>query len=53
MVHGHTHGGATNVNYNYRIMDVGVDSRKDNLMLPFHIDEVVNTLKDREILSHH
>lgn len=53
MLHGHCHGGATNVNYNYKIMDVGIDARKDNLMLPFHIDEVIETLKDRELLSHH
>lgn len=53
MIHGHCHGGATNVNYNYRIMDVGIDARKDNLMLPFHIEEVVENLKDRDILPHH
>lgn len=50
MLHGHTHG---NYQAEYRIMDVGVDARGDNLMLPFHFDEVIENMKNRVIISHH
>lgn len=50
MLHGHTHG---NYQAEHRIMDVGIDAREDNLMLPFHIDEVLEKMKNRVIISHH
>lgn len=50
MVHGHTHGA---YKAEHRIMDIGVDARKDDLMLPLHIDEVLHKMKNRVIISHH
>lgn len=54
-LHGHLHGNKTNVQYQqrFRFMDVGVDTRDDKLMVPYHIDEILDTLKDREIMTHH
>lgn len=54
-LHGHLHGNKTNVQYQqrFRFMDVGVDTRSDNLMIPYHIDEILDKLRDREIMSHH
>lgn len=54
-LHGHVHGGTKNTKYQqkFKIMDIGVDSRNDNLMLPFHIDEVLFHMKHREIMTHH
>lgn len=53
MIHGHQHGSGQGVDKRYKIMDVGVDTRSDNLMIPYHIDEVLTLMKDREILPHH
>lgn len=54
-LHGHLHGNKTNVQWqqNFKIMDIGVDTRKDNLMLPYHIDEVLAYVKDKEVMTHH
>lgn len=53
-LHGHLHGKKTNVEYQqrFRFMDVGVDTRSDKLMIPYHIDEILYNLKDREIMTH-
>lgn len=52
---GHLHGAETNIQHQlkYRVMDVGIDTRSDKLMIPYHIDEVLDKLKDRGIMSHH
>lgn len=54
-ISGHLHGNHGNVEYlkEYRWMDVGVDTRNDKLMTPYHIDEVLDKLKDRKIMEHH
>jgi calcineurin-like phosphoesterase family protein len=36
-----------------RIKDVGVDARKDNLMLPFSELEIITELSQKEIIGHH
>lgn len=50
---GHQHGSYNNVDKRFRCMDVGIDARGDNLMLPWSLEEIVDKLKDKEILSHH
>ena len=52
---GHLHGNTTNIKHllQYKCMDVGIDSRKDNLMLPYSLQEVLDNLKDRKIMTHH
>lgn len=52
---GHVHGGTQNIQHQlqFKCMDVGIDARGDDLMLPFHIDEILEKMKDREIMSHH
>lgn len=54
-LHGHTHGNTKNLEYQqrFRFMDIGIDARNDNLMYPWHIDEVLRKLKNREIMTHH
>jgi len=54
-LHGHLHGNKTNVQWQqqYKIMDVGIDARPDNLMTPWHLDEVLSFVKDRAIMTHH
>lgn len=54
-VHGHLHGNKENVGYQqqFKIFDCGVDTRGDKLMLPYHIDEVLEVVKNRDIMSHH
>lgn len=54
-LHGHLHGNKDNVAFQqqYKIMDVGIDTRNDNLMLPYHIDEVLSFVKDKEVMTHH
>lgn len=51
MLHGHCHG-SLGVG-KYRIMDVGVDARSDNLMIPFSEEEILKIMESREILKHH
>lgn len=53
--HGHVHGGTANTQWQqqFKIFDVGIDNREDSLMIPFHIDEVLEKMKDRAIMSHH
>ena len=55
MVYGHLHGNTTNIAHQqqFKMMDVGVDTRKDNLMIPNHIDEVLEFVKNRDIMTHH
>lgn len=52
---GHTHDGTEHVKHQmqFKCMDIGIDVRDDNKMLPFHIDEVLDKVKDRLIMSHH
>jgi len=50
MLHGHTHGSYQGKG---RIKDVGVDARKDNLMLPFSELEIIAELSQKEIIGHH
>ena len=50
---GHQHGSGVNINHRFRCMDIGVDTRKDRLMVPYHIDEILFAMKDKEILPHH
>lgn len=54
-LHGHLHGNKTNVQWQqqYKIMDVGIDARPDNLMRPWHLDEVLTYVNDKAIMSHH
>lgn len=49
MLHGHTHG---HYQGNGRIYDVGIDNRKDNLMLPYSEEELIELLDKREIILH-
>ena len=52
---GHLHGNTKNIKHllQYKCMDVGIDARNGNLMLPFHIDEVLDKVKNRDIMTHH
>lgn len=54
-LHGHTHGNTENLQHQqrFRFMDIGIDARGDNLMYPWHMDEILDKLKDREIMGHH
>jgi len=54
-IHGHVHGNKSNLEYQqkYKIFDAGIDARPDNKMIPWHIDEVLYFMKNRDILSHH
>lgn len=54
-LHGHVHGGKDNIQYQqkFKIMDIGIDSRNDDKMALFHIDEVLSFVKDKEIMTHH
>lgn len=54
-LHGHLHGNKTNLQHQqkYRIMDVGVDARSDNLMVPWSLEEILEIMSKREIMTHH
>lgn len=54
-LHGHLHGNKTNVGYQqrFKIMDVGIDAREDDEMAPFHLDEVLAYVRDKEVMPHH
>lgn len=52
---GNCHGNKDNVGHQqqFKIFDCGVDTRSDKLMVPYHIDEVLEAVEHREIMSHH
>lgn len=50
MLFGHTHGGYKT---NLKSMDVGIDARPDNKMLPWHIDEILEMMTNRDVIDHH
>ena len=54
MLHGHKHGSfdLNILNTNYKRMDVGIDARSDNKMIPFTWDEVHEKLKNRLNIQH-
>lgn len=54
-IFGHLHGNKTNIQHlqRFKAMDVGVDTRGDKFMTPYHVDEVLSFVKDKEIMTHH
>lgn len=52
MLHGHQHGGVSNHIDTSGIiknrMDIGVDTRVEKDMAPYHIDEVIKLIKERD-----
>jgi calcineurin-like phosphoesterase family protein len=54
MLHGHTHGSINNSVHNsvHRRMDVGIDARDDNLMIPFSWNDIHTRLSSRTNISH-
>jgi len=50
-LHGHSHGHVIRFP-EWRMFDVGVDNRPDNLMLPWNHDEVIAMLRDRKPRMH-
>lgn len=48
-LHGHSHGQLKFPNPNARILDVGVDTRKDHA--PYSLAEVLNLMKDRKYVA--
>lgn len=49
---GHVHGSLDDQPWG-KSMDVGIDSRPSGDMAPWHIDEIIQKLKDRPDITHH
>lgn len=50
-LHGHSHGHVIRFP-EWRMFDVGIDNRPDNLMLPWNHDEIITTLRQRSPRQH-
>jgi len=51
-LYGHSHGGLEGTPWG-KSMDVGIDARPLGDMKPWHLDEILEIMKDRPILGHH